>query len=48
MSIKMISINEEVFYEGGPAKGDLVINLLAGFTILEFRLTLLESLWHFW
>ena len=30
----MITINEEVFYEGGPAKGDLIINLLAGLTIL--------------
>jgi len=30
----MIAINEETFYEGGPAKGDLIINLLAGLTIL--------------
>ena len=30
----MIAIKEEVFYEGGPAKGDLIINLLAGLTIL--------------
>ena len=25
---------EEVFYEGGPSKGDLIINLLAGITII--------------
>ncbi len=25
---------EEIFYEGGPAKGDLIINLLAGLTII--------------
>ena len=30
----MIAINEEIFYEGGPANGDLIINLLAGLTIL--------------
>ena len=30
----MINMNEETFYEGGPAKGDLIINLLAGITIL--------------
>ena len=30
----MININEETFYEGGPANGDLIINLLAGLTIL--------------
>ena len=30
----MIAVQEEIFYEGGPAKGDLIINLLAGLTIL--------------
>ena len=29
----MINMNEETFYEGGPAKSDLIINLLAGLTI---------------
>ena len=29
----MINMNEETFYEGGPAKSDLIINLLAGITI---------------
>ena len=27
----MININEITFYEGGPAKSDLIINILAGF-----------------
>ena len=30
----MITIKEDIFYEGGPAKSDLFINLLAGFTLL--------------
>ena len=44
----MIVINEEVFYEGGPAKGDLIINLLAGFTLLGLPFTfaaIVRSLW---
>ena len=44
----MININEEVFYEGGPAKSDLFINLLAGFTILGLPFTfaaIVRSLW---
>ena len=28
------SINEAVFYEGGPAKGDLITNLLFGLTLI--------------
>lgn len=28
------SINEDVFYEGGPAKGDLITNLLFGLTLI--------------
>ena len=35
----MINMNEEIFYEGGPAKGDLIINLLAGLTILGLPFT---------
>ena len=35
----MININEEIFYEGGPAKSDLFINLLAGFTLLGLPFT---------
>ena len=44
----MININEETFYEGGPAKSDLFINLLAGFTILGLPFTfaaIVRSLW---
>ena len=29
------SINEDVFYEGGPAKGDLITNLLFGLTLMR-------------
>ena len=44
----MIAINEEIFYEGGPAKGDLIINLLAGLTILGLPFAfaaIVRSLW---
>ena len=44
----MIKINEEVFYEGGPAQSDLVINLFAGFTILGIPFTfaaIVRALW---
>ena len=44
----MIDIKEEIFYEGGPAKGDLIINLLAGLTILGLPFAfaaLVRSLW---
>ena len=44
----MISIKEEVFFEGGPAKGDLIINILAGFTLLGLPFTfaaIVRSLW---
>tara|TARA_Y100000589_G_scaffold26318_1_gene21856 strand:+ start:2061 stop:2474 length:414 start_codon:yes stop_codon:yes gene_type:complete len=44
----MININEEIFYEGGPAKSDLIINLLAGFTLLGLPFTfaaIVRALW---
>ena len=44
----MININEEIFYEGGPAKSDLFINLIAGFTVLGLPFTfaaIVRSLW---
>lgn len=28
------SLNEDVFYEGGPARGDLIFNLLLGATLI--------------
>ena len=30
----MISIQEDVHYDGGPAKGDLIFNLLLGVTLI--------------
>ena len=44
----MININEESFFEGGPAKSDLIINLLAGFTLLGLPFTfaaIVRALW---
>jgi len=44
----MINVNEETFYEGGPAKSDLIINLLAGITILGLPFTfaaIVRALW---
>ncbi|KEF42870.1 MAG: ribonuclease P [Cyanobium sp. CACIAM 14] len=29
-----LEINETVFYEGGPARGDLILNLLFGLTVI--------------
>ena len=34
ISKESMSIQETVFYEGGPAKGDLVFNLLLGLTMI--------------
>tara|TARA_B100000073_G_scaffold179231_1_gene148281 strand:+ start:2509 stop:2922 length:414 start_codon:yes stop_codon:yes gene_type:complete len=44
----MISISEKIFYEGGPAKSDLILNLLAGITILGLPFTfaaIVRALW---
>ena len=43
-----ISSNEDIFYEGGPANGDLVINLMAGITLIGLPFTfgaLVRALW---
>ena len=43
-----ISPNEDIFYEGGPANGDLVINLIAGITLIGLPFTfgaLVRALW---
>ena len=40
--------NEDIFYEGGPAGGDLIINLLAGITLIGLPFTfgaLVRALW---
>tara|TARA_Y100001968_G_scaffold267892_1_gene258024 strand:- start:351 stop:758 length:408 start_codon:yes stop_codon:yes gene_type:complete len=44
----MISTPEETFYEGGPAKGDLIINLLAGFTLIGLPFTFGALVRAFW
>ena len=44
----MINMNEDTFYEGGPAKSDLIINLLAGITVLGLPFTfaaIVRALW---
>ena len=43
-----ISTKEDIFYEGGPALGDLIINLLAGITLIGLPFTfgaLVRALW---
>jgi hypothetical protein len=42
------SINEDVFYEGGPAKGDLILNLLFGLSLIGIPFAvgaLVRALW---
>ena len=44
----MIKASETTFYEGGPAKGDLIINLLAGLTLIGLPFTfaaIVRALW---
>ena len=43
-----ISSKEDIFYEGGPANGDLIINLMAGITLIGLPFTfgaLVRALW---
>ncbi len=43
-----ISPNEDIYYEGGPAGGDLLINILAGITLIGLPFTfgaLVRALW---
>lgn len=43
-----VEINETVFYEGGPAKGDLIVNLLFGLTLIGIPFAvgaLVRALW---
>lgn len=43
-----MSIKEEVYYEGGPHIGELIINVLLGFTIICLPLTIgaiVRALW---
>ncbi|WP_320674232.1 PH domain-containing protein [Prochlorococcus sp. MIT 1341] len=44
----MTPSTEETFYEGGPARGDLILNLLAGLTLIGLPFTvgaLVRALW---
>ncbi|HGY5532317.1 MAG: PH domain-containing protein [Prochlorococcus sp.] len=44
----MTTTSEEVFYEGGPAKSDLIINLLMGLTLIGLPFTVgavIRALW---
>ena len=44
----MIDIEEKIYYEGGPARSDLIINLIAAFTILGLPFTfaaIVRALW---
>ena len=44
----MIKVNETSFYEGGPAKSDLIINLFAALTLLGLPFTfaaIVRALW---
>ena len=43
-----MGIREDVFFEGGPHKGDLIFNLLLGFTVICLPLTvaaIVRALW---
>jgi hypothetical protein len=43
-----MGIREESFYEGGPHIGDLILNLLIGFTVIGLPLTvgaIVRALW---
>lgn len=44
----MTTTAEDVFYEGGPARGDLIMNLLVGFTLIGLPFTVgavVRALW---
>ena len=44
----MTTTSEEVFHEGGPAKSDLIINLLMGLTLIGLPFTVgavIRALW---
>ncbi|ABB57646.1 PH domain-containing protein [Synechococcus elongatus] len=43
-----MAVNEEVFYEGGPHKGDLILNVLIGLTLVGLPLAvgaIVRALW---
>ncbi len=43
-----MAIREEVYYEGGPHIGELIVNILLGFTVIALPLTvgaIVRALW---
>jgi len=43
-----LGLNEELFYEGGPARGDLIVNLIFGATLIGLPFAvgaLVRALW---
>ena len=44
----MTNTNETVYYQGGPANGDLIINLLAGITLIGLPFTFGALVRAFW
>ncbi|MBD2363096.1 PH domain-containing protein [Anabaena minutissima FACHB-250] len=43
-----MGIREEIYYEGGPHIGDLILNILIGFTVIGIPLTvgaIVRALW---
>lgn len=43
-----MGIREEVYYEGGPHIGDLILNLLIGLTVVGIPLTIAAIVRAFW
>jgi hypothetical protein len=43
-----MGIQEDVYYEGGPHVGDLIINILLGFTVICIPLTIGAIVRAFW
>ncbi|RFP57885.1 MAG: PH domain-containing protein [Limnothrix sp. CACIAM 69d] len=43
-----MGIKEDVYYEGGPHRGDLIVNLLLGLTIICLPLTIGSIVRAFW
>ena len=44
----MTSIQEDIHYDGGPARGDLIFNILLGFTLIGLPFTIgavVRALW---
>ena len=44
----MTSMQEDVHYDGGPARGDLIFNILLGFTLIGLPFTIGAIVRAFW